>query len=89
MRKELFLIFDPKQVASQTHIIEVQLRRLDKSLADIAEERMEQKDNETGLQQADPFPGGSVRNTSIGSQALKMEELANPTGAQLDEFFKG
>ena len=65
MGVKLLRLADPEQPANQTAVIEMQLRHLDESLAQIRVKRRQSKHDEASFEDAEPSLCGGLRDPTI------------------------
>ncbi len=85
MEAQLFRAADSQQIADQSRVVEMQLGRLEKSLANVAKIRWQAEANVAGLEHAQPASSGVVRDPGVAAQGRKVEQLPGSSGAQAQE----
>ena len=75
---ELLRRTDAEQITHESAVQEMQLRRLDQPLTDVAEERGDARDDIAGFEDSQPALRSVVRSACIGPELREIDEL---TGA--------
>ena len=82
MRRHLASVLDAEEVAGQSHIVEVELGRLDDALANVAEEGRKLENDVAGLEDSEPVSRRSLRYAGVRAQGTEVGELPHPPRAK-------
>lgn len=89
MRTQLGGVFDTDEVARETDIVEVQLRRADQPLAQVRVERREQEGHITRFQQRHPVARCGVGDAGVRAERGEVQQLPHASGGEADEAPEG
>ena len=89
VRAKLVRRSNAQQMAEQPGVEEVQLRRLDEPLAEVAVMRAEPHDEKAGLQARQPAARGRMRDAGVARQVAEIEQLTAAARAQAHEEPEG
>ena len=76
----MFAIFNSEQKRGQSDIIEVQFRRLDKSIGNICVIRLQEESHIAGFKKREPVSGRGMGDACVIGQAVDIEQMTDAPG---------